>query len=148
MSIYFLPSAILSHVVGNTKWIAVGTCSMAILNLGLNIIFVPVYGILAASITTAISYMSLFIFIFCMASAKYSFRYEYNRIFKIFIIALFIFITSFLLDEFCHSFSLFMKSFLLIIGFPLALYFIGFLDTNKNMKLSYFLKKINYSYIK
>jgi len=145
MSIYFLPSATLSHIIGNTKWIAVGTFSMAILNLSLNIIFVPIYGVLAASITTAISYLLLFLFAFFVANRKYSFHYEYTRLFKILIVAFSIYYASSFLNEYDFFFKLFTKSLLLIIGFPLALYITGFLDTSENTKLSYVLKKISFS---
>jgi len=47
---------------GKTSLISVGTLLSAIINVVLNIIFVPIYGYIAAAITTTISYLFLFIF--------------------------------------------------------------------------------------
>jgi O-antigen/teichoic acid export membrane protein len=47
---------------GKTAMISIGTILSAILNIVLNLIFIPLFGYEAAAITTAFSYLALFIF--------------------------------------------------------------------------------------
>lgn len=51
-----------------TELIAVGTILSAVINIVLNIIFIPIYGYVAAAITTAISYYILFLFHYIITS--------------------------------------------------------------------------------
>lgn len=46
----------------NTKWIAIGTVMVASINIGLNIILIPIFKSAGAAIATLISYFVLFIF--------------------------------------------------------------------------------------
>lgn len=54
----------------NTKLIAFGTIFSAIINIVLNIIFVPIFGYIAAAVTTLVSYYILFLFHFYITSKK------------------------------------------------------------------------------
>ncbi len=45
-----------------TKYIPIGTVLAAIANIGLNVVFIPKYGMIAATLTTLVSYTLLFIF--------------------------------------------------------------------------------------
>lgn len=51
-----------------TSLISVGTVLSAIINIILNIVFVPIYGYIAAAITTTISYLALFVFHYLITS--------------------------------------------------------------------------------
>jgi len=51
-----------------TELIAAGTIISALINIGLNIIFVPIYGYVAAAVTTVISYYALFLFHYLITS--------------------------------------------------------------------------------
>jgi O-antigen/teichoic acid export membrane protein len=51
-----------------TGLISLGTLLSAIINITLNIIFVPKFGYIAAAITTTISYLFLFIFHYLITS--------------------------------------------------------------------------------
>ena len=61
-----------------TKYIPIGTVSTAIINILLNLIFIPKYGLKAATISTLISYILLFIF--HLGIVKYLFKYKDNNI--------------------------------------------------------------------
>lgn len=58
------------HFYKKTKWIPVLTCAGAILNIVLNLLFIPHFGVIAAAWTTTASNSFLFL-IFFMASRKY-----------------------------------------------------------------------------
>ncbi len=64
---YAIP-AIVEYYFKKTGYIAIGTCGAAIVNILLNVIFIPKYGFVAAAYTTLASYMLYFIF--HMISAK------------------------------------------------------------------------------
>ena len=51
----------LSVLTGTTRWIWVATVVAATINIGLNLLLVPRYGIMVAAITTAIGYGSLLV---------------------------------------------------------------------------------------
>ena len=86
-SLYFLPAATLTHLVGNTKWIAVGSLIACLVNIILNFIFVPIAGAIGAAISTAIAYLCLLGFTFFIAHRKYKIPYEFLRLLKIIIAA-------------------------------------------------------------
>ncbi|WP_414838640.1 oligosaccharide flippase family protein [Carnobacterium sp. TMP28] len=50
-----------------TNYIAIGTITSALINVVLNIIFIPIYGYIAAGYTTVIAYFFLFIFHYLLA---------------------------------------------------------------------------------
>ncbi|MCA9765813.1 MAG: oligosaccharide flippase family protein [Carnobacterium sp.] len=50
-----------------TSYIAIGTIASAMINMILNIIFIPIYGYIAAGYTTVIAYFFLFIFHYLLA---------------------------------------------------------------------------------
>ena len=76
-----------------TMIISIGTVSAAFLNIGLNVIFIPQYGYIAAAYTTLIGYIALFFFHFFIVKMKLKELrdlYNYKFIFMI-LILLFLF---------------------------------------------------------
>lgn len=57
-----------------TNYVAVGTSCSALINLGLNYIFIPKYGSFGASLTTLVSYFFLFIFHEIICKKKLNYR--------------------------------------------------------------------------
>jgi len=88
LSLYFLPSATLTHIIGQTKWIAIGTVITGALNVFLNLYFIPLGGAKAAAITTFVCYLILLLFTFAIAQKKYPFPYDFASILKIFVCVL------------------------------------------------------------
>jgi len=68
-----------------TKLVASVWTSAAFLNLGLNIILVPVLGILGAAFTTFIAYLCALLLMYYFAFKEFRFKIEWVFIFKIFI---------------------------------------------------------------
>ena len=65
-------------LVKKTKLIAVIWGVAAFINLGLNAIFIPIFGILAAAIITLISYFCVFLLIWYFAFKELKFRIDWN----------------------------------------------------------------------
>lgn len=72
-----------------TKVIASIWVASALLNLGLNLIFIPVFGILGAAITTFLAYFFSLALIYFLASRELKFTIEWNFIFKSLIASVF-----------------------------------------------------------
>jgi len=66
-----------------TKYFAFYSWLAALLNLGLNILFVPRWGMLATSWTTAISYLFLTVSYFLTSQRLWAVKYETSRIFRV-----------------------------------------------------------------
>lgn len=73
--LYFFP---VNHELyhSNTIYVAVGTVSASIVNIILNSLLIPIWGMVGASIATAASYFILFMFHGMIARIKYSSNYR------------------------------------------------------------------------
>jgi len=81
-----------------TKLISIGTIFSALVNIILNLLFIPIFGYIAAAITTAISYFLLFLFHYFLTSRIikrniYGFRFHLNSI--VYVLISTIFFTAF-----------------------------------------------------
>jgi len=63
-----------------TKYLPLAPLTGAALNLGLNFVFIPVYGIAGAVFTTVIAYLAMVTILFVISRRVYRIRYEYGRI--------------------------------------------------------------------
>lgn len=142
MSLCFLSHGILSHIIGDTRWIAIGTICMALMNIGLNLAFVPIFGVIAAAITTAISYLSLLLFISFIANKQYALPYEFGRLLKIFFSASVTYIASNALIMNNIWFRFGGKLILLLVILPFTLYITRFFTTEEENRFRVLLKKI------
>lgn len=64
--LYTLPVQV-EYYFEKTKYIAIGTCSAALINIALNYVFIPRYGYVAAAYTTLVTYFLYFVFHFIIA---------------------------------------------------------------------------------
>jgi O-antigen/teichoic acid export membrane protein len=64
--LYLIPSVV-EYYYEKTKYIAIGTCSAAIINILLNYIFISIYGYVAAAYTTMFTYFLYFSFHYTFA---------------------------------------------------------------------------------
>lgn len=78
-----------------TKTLALVWFIASILNLGLNIILIPILGILGAALTTLLAYLAAFILMYYFAFKELQFKIEWSFIFKSFISSI-VMITPFL----------------------------------------------------
>jgi len=110
---------------GKTKYAALIVVSAAILNLGLNYLLIPSYGMMGAAVATAICYAMLPIGMFFASRRYYPIQYEYARIAKILLACGIIYTGSiYIVNE-----SAIVEGLLRIAAlftYPILLYFFGF----------------------
>jgi O-antigen/teichoic acid export membrane protein len=95
-----------------TKFIALGTTLAALINVLLNIIFIPIFGYLAAAYTTLVSYFILLVLHY-LISKKYEKRIIYNE--QNMITTILIVFTYLLISYFLYTFNFFIRSSLTIL---------------------------------
>ncbi|WP_058485670.1 oligosaccharide flippase family protein [Defluviitalea phaphyphila] len=116
--LYVLPVGI-EYFLKKTNYIAIGTVAAAILNIILNIYFIPLYGAISAAYTTLISYICLFIFHWIIL----------KKLFKVKLYSLIFIILSTLIVCVVSTIMIFLKN-LLIIRYMLAVLLFIFLLLN------------------
>lgn len=104
-----------------TSWIFIGTLSGAVINVGINLIFVPLFGIEAAAWATFFAFLAQFLIIFSIANHFYKFEYEYKRIIMIIsLTAILVVLSTFLIaTNLLHSIlikSMFLLIFIIFIS--------------------------------
>ena len=88
MALYFPPMNSVTMILGKTRTVGFCTTGVALLNIGLNLWLIPIYGMLAAAVTTAIAYMVLFTAIFIFSRSMIPLPFEFRRISIILIMGL------------------------------------------------------------
>ena len=120
-SIYTLPAGV-EYFHKKTNYIAIGTFSVAILNIILNSIYIPKYGYVAAAYTTLISYVLYFIFHMILSYKIMKFWLYDLKI--IFIQIMYISIVTLLTMIYCNNFVF--RLFFFIINLILCFLFVKF----------------------
>lgn len=115
------------HLTKKTRIIALITISVALLNLGLNILFVSFWGYMGASYCTLISQILFFILIYSFAQRYYYIPYEMRKIVLIIITSLGLFFIAQLTNDMSLWMRLLFKT-LLIMILPVILYFLKFYE--------------------
>jgi O-antigen/teichoic acid export membrane protein len=82
-AVYNIPMSFLVMTAGETKTIPIATFSAAVVNLGLNLLFIPVFGSMAAAVNTAIGYGVLALSMFTIARRRSPLPIQYKRIAKL-----------------------------------------------------------------
>ena len=93
MFLYSIPSQV-EYYLGKTRYIALGTAVAAILNVSLNLYFIPQYGYISAAYTTELAY--IFYFIMHYLIARKLLKYSIFDGYKLFILGFVCVIISFL----------------------------------------------------
>ena len=109
-----------------TKVLPLVTFTGAALNLGLNFIFVPVFGVIGAAYTTVIAYVSMVIFMYIISRRVYRVHYEFKRLGVVFVLTGFPILLSCIFQPDGNVIWFFYRCILCMI--PVAVYlFSGFL---------------------
>lgn len=74
------------YIEEKTKYFPLITGISAIVNISANIILIPAFGISGAAISTLLSYLIMFISILIIVQKFYFIEYEWNKIFKVFML--------------------------------------------------------------
>jgi len=111
-----------------TKIISFVMISVSILNIGLNVILVSLFGIMGGAIATLSAQFLFFILIYHYAQKYYPIPYEIKKIFlMIFVSAILVAISIFMLPPIALFPRIIIKI-LIILTFPLILYFLRFYE--------------------
>jgi O-antigen/teichoic acid export membrane protein len=115
------------QIIKKTKIIGTTVFLVAILNLLLNILLIPRYNIMGASVATLLSQIIFFIVIFVYAQKHYFIPYEILKIAKMTFLALVLYGLSLFSSDLNLVLRLVIKL-MLIFSFPFLLYPLGFYE--------------------
>jgi len=115
---------------------------MALVNIFLNYLWIPVYNMKGAAFATLIAYMCKALIIFIFSQKLYRINYEFKRAFMIIFFGLIFFILGIFLNQFEINIKYVLIKFILIIGFVFTLYFAKFFKSEEIVKGKLFLQKI------
>lgn len=73
------------YIEKKTKYLPLITGIAAVINVGLNIVLIPPFGLMGAAVVTLISYFAMLAGIFIVTNKYYPVKYEYKKISMIFI---------------------------------------------------------------
>lgn len=79
-AIYYAPMNVLAQTARETRAIPVMTLGAALVNIGVNFLLIPLYGIVGAAISTLLAYLFLAISIYLLSRRVVSVEYEYRRV--------------------------------------------------------------------
>jgi O-antigen/teichoic acid export membrane protein len=108
-----------------TKVIAYITVLGAVLNIVLNLFFIPCWGFLGAAIATLISYAGVFVIMYYYQQKSYYVKWDWKRAQVVFIISIILYLLS-IIPIFTNSYYNVIWKFMLILSFPVILYFSSF----------------------
>jgi len=110
-----------------TSLIAVITIAAGLLNIALNIIFLPIFGTIAAAYTTLISFIIFYFLTDTLSKKYYSIQYENYKIIKLLLLGIALYFLVSLLTTDVFILQLLIK--IIIIGsFPFLLLFVKFYE--------------------
>jgi len=115
------------QIAKKTRIIGTVIFFIAALNLGLNLLFIPKYGLLGASVATLVSQVVFFLVIFIFAQKAYYVPYEIWKISKMTMLALLLYFLAGFTGDMSLLFRLIIK-FSILLSFPFLLYFIGYYE--------------------
>lgn len=116
-----------------TKYAPLITGVGAIVNLGLNYLLIPSYGMMGAAIATVISYLLLPIGSYFISKRYYPIKYEWGRVVKIFIAAALVYAGSiFIIND--SAIIAGVLKLLILLGFPVLLYLFKFFKPEEIQK--------------
>ncbi|MCE5250705.1 oligosaccharide flippase family protein [bacterium] len=69
-----------------TKYLPIAPITGAVLNIGLNIVFIPRFGIIGAAYTTIFAYLVMVVILFAISRNVYHVRYEFPRLGAVFLL--------------------------------------------------------------
>ena len=115
------------HLVKKTKIIALSISLGAVLNIILNIIFIPIFQIYGVIISSIISVIVVSIIYYFFSQKYYPINYSFNKIIKLFLVGIVLFLISLLTNNINIILAIFIKTVLLAL-FPIVLYFLKFYE--------------------
>jgi len=115
------------QITKRTKIIGVALSGIAVLNLGLNIVLIPLFDIFGAAFSSFISQVAFFIILHSYAQKHYHIPYRLDRVFSIIAIGVVLFFAGSLFNDYSLKVRMLAKLISLLI-FPLLVFAFGVFD--------------------
>ncbi|MEW6506530.1 MAG: polysaccharide biosynthesis C-terminal domain-containing protein [Bacteroidota bacterium] len=121
------------YIEEKTKFFPLVTGIGAVVNILVNILLIPIIGILGAALATLFAYMAMSVSLFFISQKYYEIKYEYDRIIKILLLLIFS-CGLYYFIHFNYEFTLPLK-FIVLIGFTLALFALNIISRQELLRL-------------
>ena len=128
------------HIAGKTKFFPLLSASTAALNIALNFLLIPHYGMMGAAAATTLSFFASAAGAWLLAQRFYPVRYEYSRLFKIALAAAASYFTALLVEPQATLGGILWYLFFGLVAFPLLLLVVGFFGKRELVEIRQFLK--------
>jgi O-antigen/teichoic acid export membrane protein len=131
------------NIVKKTKIIAFLIIAAALLNVLMNMLFIPKWGFYGAAAATTLSQFIFFVFVYYFAQRHYAIPYEIKKLVLMILIGIAIYAAGYFTNPWPLFWRLLVKA-LLIGSFPLVLYGFGFYEPIELERLGQFWQKWRY----
>lgn len=128
------------YLESKTKWLPIINGIGAVLNISLNWILVPRYGKVGAALTFFITHLLIGVITYLFSNKYYPIPYEFNRIYKIIVVGILIYLLSELIIIPSVFYSILLKG-ILVISFPGILYLFNFYQEKEKNKIQEFVHR-------
>lgn len=128
------------YLVGQTIYVAVITIISAALNIGLNFLLIPVYGIMGAAINTLLAFIFLYLLSLIISNHYYKIYFENVKLISLLTIGTALFLVTYFVQIELLWINLMFKL-LLVIAFPLILYLTSFYEPKEIRLIKGLIKK-------
>ena len=116
-------SALGMYLTGNNNFIAYSTILAAAINIILNILFIPLYGIMAAALSTLAAFIILEAISYFVSQRYYKIPYENWKMYWMILIGVALYVIVILAEGYLSTTILEVIKFILLISYPLFLFF-------------------------
>jgi len=103
-----------------TRYLALNTLAMALLNVALNVILIPLYGVMGSAIATLAAIFLMMGVAFFMSQRLYRIPYEYGRMLKMLVLAIVVYLVADQVNPGNVVLSLLLKT-LIVLTYPLLM---------------------------
>ena len=128
------------YLVSRTVYIAIITIFSAAVNIGLNFILIPIYGIMGAAIDTLIAFVLLFLLSLIVSNKYYKIYFEYLKLILLIFIGTSLFAVTYFIITDSIWISIIFKL-LLVIAFPVILFLTSFYSPKELKLIKGFIQK-------
>lgn len=115
------------YLTGKTRFIAYNTIFAMLLNIGLNFLLVPKYGMMGAAIATLIAFIALYIITQIVSNRFYKIPFENRKILDLLLLSIVLYFIPYLFYDMRLITNIIVKI-LILISFPFLLYFLKFYE--------------------
>lgn len=134
-------ASMLLYLTKKTKYTAYLTFSAALLNIGLNFLFIPYWKMVGAAVATVLSFLYLYIATYFVGRKFYPVKYENKKLFTAIGIAAGFFLLALGLQTFNIWITLGIKV-VIVLLYPVILYFLGFYEQQELKRLRSAIRKV------